>query len=668
MSHFDLAEELECITVKLEKCIGKVSNDRKETYANLLRKVLEEVYERVRAENDMEKDYTEDFKFDLKPLKRGGKPVPLVIVKNKKIQSWLIKEVGLKRFQYSESDLDIVLYEFMYECKKIEAFKCPEEQPNALWLIFLTQVQEKLAEYVKDVKENVERNVIQFDDLWYVFQPGQYIVKKDFGTSNVMRIEEVRYEHFRDGSVFTCSGYQSELNRKGKMVKKETSAKIQEYSSPRAVHEFEIHTLNLDAPLDSAMTAEKNKFILRSGRLLSLFGNKEFLFCHYEGTYRFYDGVRWKGMRLDDRIVIDEWGYQETQNSRSFSSSYDDDGDDDNNNNTVTTEEIKTEDASAALLLLYPLLHGYDLHQHHQWGWFNVDSIRTIEFEPNVLNRLRIPGDVDGLRKQTLVKLLNEFDFESSDVIKNKNSGLIILLHGNAGVGKTLSAEVAAEHLQKPLYYISTGTLGLDSGDIEDKMKQIQHLCLRWKAIALLDEADVFLEERNATDIRRNALVGCFLKILEYYNGMLFLTTNRVKHFDTAVQSRLHVTLTYADLTEEARGLIWKDMMAAYIAALAKAAPAAAPAVGEELKVPAELKNIQAAPADPQSLEEPKGRQAQQHAQQQTQCGMYTVSVRELNGRQLRTIFNVARTLAKQDKTLITEQHVQLAMKLNINR
>ena len=46
--------------------------------------------------------------------------------------------------------------------------------------------------------------------------------------------------------------------------------------------------------------------------------------------------------------------------------------------------------------------------------------------------------------------------------------------------------------------------------------------------VVLLDEADVFLEERDVKDLNRNALVSVFLRALEYYDGILILTSNRV--------------------------------------------------------------------------------------------------------------------------------------------
>ena len=60
--------------------------------------------------------------------------------------------------------------------------------------------------------------------------------------------------------------------------------------------------------------------------------------------------------------------------------------------------------------------------------------------------------------------------------------------------------------------------------------------------VALLDEGDVFLEQRTLTDLDRNALASVFLRVLEYYEGILILTSNRVGTFDEAFKSRIQLS------------------------------------------------------------------------------------------------------------------------------
>ncbi|OTA81160.1 hypothetical protein M434DRAFT_46497, partial [Hypoxylon sp. CO27-5] len=139
----------------------------------------------------------------------------------------------------------------------------------------------------------------------------------------------------------------------------------------------------------------------------------------------------------------------------------------------------------------------------------------------------------------------------TQDIIQGKANNLIILLHGVPGVGKTATAEAVAEVNDKPLFPITCGDLGLEPEDIENRLTEIFQLANRWNCVLLLDEADVFLAARRTEDLKRNALVSVFLRILEYYNGILILTTNRVGTIDEAFQSRIHTMLYYPRLTFE---------------------------------------------------------------------------------------------------------------------
>jgi AAA+ superfamily predicted ATPase len=46
---------------------------------------------------------------------------------------------------------------------------------------------------------------------------------------------------------------------------------------------------------------------------------------------------------------------------------------------------------------------------------------------------------------------------------------------------------------------------------------------------------------------------------MEYYEGILILTTNRIKTFDVAVQSRVNLAIRYQDLSVEDRKKIFRN-------------------------------------------------------------------------------------------------------------
>ncbi|KAK2007485.1 hypothetical protein LZ32DRAFT_50776 [Colletotrichum eremochloae] len=147
------------------------------------------------------------------------------------------------------------------------------------------------------------------------------------------------------------------------------------------------------------------------------------------------------------------------------------------------------------------------------------------------------------------------------DIIQDKGKGLIILLHGVPGVGKTSTAETVAQYYNKPLLPITCGDLGMTPAEVENNLQSSFQMAQAWDCVLLLDEADVFLAERSHDNIERNALVSVFLRVMEYYEGILFLTTNKVGSFDEAFKSRMSMALYYPPLSQEQTRRIWEMQM-----------------------------------------------------------------------------------------------------------
>eukprot|EP00471_Norrisiella_sphaerica_P002092 CAMPEP_0184486550 /NCGR_PEP_ID=MMETSP0113_2-20130426/8031_1 /TAXON_ID=91329 /ORGANISM="Norrisiella sphaerica, Strain BC52" /LENGTH=472 /DNA_ID=CAMNT_0026868477 /DNA_START=287 /DNA_END=1705 /DNA_ORIENTATION=+ len=202
------------------------------------------------------------------------------------------------------------------------------------------------------------------------------------------------------------------------------------------------------------------------------------------------------------------------------------------------------------------------------WGEASIDEIEEIQFHKDSFSKLVRPKKEKALI-QTLVRQtfhtsetsgLIQGKLAKTDFISGKGGGAVFLLHGNPGTGKTLTAESLAEMMERPLYIVSVGELGTTASILEQNLNQILELASIWKAIILLDEADVFLEKRTINDIHRCALVGVFLRMLEYHDGIIFLTTNRVQCFDPAFKSRISMSLHYEDLNDAGRATVWKNI------------------------------------------------------------------------------------------------------------
>ncbi|KAH8878821.1 P-loop containing nucleoside triphosphate hydrolase protein, partial [Thozetella sp. PMI_491] len=171
-----------------------------------------------------------------------------------------------------------------------------------------------------------------------------------------------------------------------------------------------------------------------------------------------------------------------------------------------------------------------------------IQSLVDDHFDKKALDRK------DGVERATL------------DWIKGKGKGLFILFHGAPGVGKTATAEAVAQANGKPLFSITCGDLGLTPGDVEVALQRIFRLANTWDCVLLLDEVDTFFSQRTRGDsnLAKNALVSVFLRVLEYYDGLLFLTTNRPGTLDEAFKSRIHLTLYYPPLDFSQTMDIWQ--------------------------------------------------------------------------------------------------------------
>ena len=145
------------------------------------------------------------------------------------------------------------------------------------------------------------------------------------------------------------------------------------------------------------------------------------------------------------------------------------------------------------------------------------------------------------------------------DLVRGKHGGVVILACGSPGIGKTLTAEVYAEITERPLYILEFGELGTTVEIIEENLRRIFGRIVRWNAVLQFDECEIFLAQRGE-DLERSAIVGIFLRLLDYYEGILFLTSNRPDVLDDAVKSRVMLRLDYPDLTQEVQSKIWQKM------------------------------------------------------------------------------------------------------------
>ncbi|KAF4308463.1 Multicopper oxidase type 1 [Botryosphaeria dothidea] len=437
-----------------------------------------------------------------------------------------------------------------------------------------------------------------FDTLFTYFQPGQVVYHKVEGYDRFFKVFSAEYSSHDRPSCMTVDYAELEWDGVRLGWKKKT------FDSWRFPGSMKVTELKMfPAELHPQYEKIKARLLQRGKRWEAMMKPTV---VEYEGpTPETIEADRWGrggGTRMvKGRVVIDPAAY-EAYGSRSipltdvtrcdeyfkpmldFDSGEDDDDDDDEVAKPATEEdsesesddeesnEQETEEKTEAmpedkflnddrLLLASHVIYGCNL-KSKAWVSLFIDIAKDVPWNYDAFDRLVLPGKYKELMLAFVESQATNRDV-FDDVIEGKGQGIIMLLHGAPGLGKTLTAEAVSDRLKKPLYSVQAGELGSEASDVETKLEQILEIAAKWDAVLLLDEADVFLEQRSHSNLKRSKIVSVFLRLLEYYRGILFLTTNRVETFDKAFRSRIHLRINYPGLDTEAKTGIWKNFIEA---------------------------------------------------------------------------------------------------------
>jgi len=201
-------------------------------------------------------------------------------------------------------------------------------------------------------------------------------------------------------------------------------------------------------------------------------------------------------------------------------------------------------------------LHCYVYLFHLEWHrniWVHAQHIAEYQYRPELRDKLVLPK-----HHRDLIDILTSKNrVFVQDFVPGKSSGTTILCQGAPGLGKTLTAEVYSEVVGKPLYRVHSGQLGTTAASVGATLSGILQRAVRWDSILLLDEADVYIRRRD-NDLEHNAIVAEFLRTLEYFSGLLFMTTNRVDDVDDAILSRCIAKIQYETPSKTDAMLLWR--------------------------------------------------------------------------------------------------------------
>ena len=458
-------------------------------------------------------------------------------------------------------------------------------------LEFAAWLEGLFAHRIQEARDTAFSGLVSFDSLEHLYRPGSlvYGTSEDTGASLLgLRVIHTEYRVTRS-DFGTTRSFRAEAEfvvatGEDSFISARHQFSIGEFMMKRSLDSMEWRPMSED--LRQTLAVRGRKYVsLANGNHFMAYACSGFSIHRFSTTSNAQVVQRSAFLRTNGRVMIDNataarlghfpcnshtnWGLgaslrsalQESKNAaqNAATMALQNPGYHHNNHHNAQQQQLPFEKVPRSFLpITYPAVAGFSFTSK-TWGHCLVDAISDIQFNERAFDQLVMAPS----RKALIRALVVHTDDLFSDIIQGKGSSTVFLLHGPPGSGKTLSAESIAESLHKPLYSITMGELGVTPEALEERIQEVLQLASLWGCLVLIDEADIVVERRNTKDLKRNALVGILLRQLEYFNGVLFLTSNRVSVFDEAVHSRVTIALKYKALSRKSRFDVWRVLLEA---------------------------------------------------------------------------------------------------------
>ncbi|KAL9080688.1 MAG: hypothetical protein Q9157_000575 [Trypethelium eluteriae] len=408
----------------------------------------------------------------------------------------------------------------------------------------------------KRCSTQIKKGQVDFSRLWTIYRPGELQIAYVKGHAWLLRCIKTAYEENKSIGKFLevhCTYTDFDGKDTGEAKHKFIVPQKRFFSSenPANITDLPVYPRKFDTgeDLEKHLTGRGRRFLALNDVCVRAYDGladfiKEPSLDFFHPDMADWDTV-WLPYTETGRVVIDRRTFQEDHN--------------------LSQVAIKPDLQNLDPLLCPPFAYGFSLARK-EWCRFFIPKIHEIDWHGDSFDSLILKQN----QKALLRALVSSHSFPATarDQTQQKGKGLVVLLHGPPGSGKTLTAECAAELTHRAL--ISTSMAELNKHNrawyFEYRLKEVLQYATIWQAIVLMDEADVFLEARKDDTpdaAERNALVAVFLKHLEYFSGIVFLTTNRIHVFDAAMKSRIHLALGYKTPESEMRRAIWRQTLQA---------------------------------------------------------------------------------------------------------
>lgn len=151
--------------------------------------------------------------------------------------------------------------------------------------------------------------------------------------------------------------------------------------------------------------------------------------------------------------------------------------------------------------------------------------------------------------------------------VMKKNSGLKILLYGESGTGKSITAEAIAKELKKHIIRVNYAEIeSRFVGETSKNLVRLFEIANKEDAVLLFDEADALLSKRvvsmmTAADVSVNQTRNVLLQLVDEYFGVIIFTTNFISNIDKAFIRRALFQVKFELPNTETRRKLWQHFL-----------------------------------------------------------------------------------------------------------
>ncbi|KAI5868704.1 hypothetical protein GGS23DRAFT_546831 [Durotheca rogersii] len=351
----------------------------------------------------------------------------------------------------------------------LETLKQQDTTTKMEFQLLRRELEPRLKQHLDALKRIREVRTINFDLLWLILAPGSLMLSREQGKNCISRLRTIRLVPKSDAYPAYWELQLDQIDWNGSYSGFETREKeIQEYGDSILITKLEVYPIEFNPDVE-----EIRKQVLARGAKFEALRGFHVATCTGK---KYVKKNSWGGEAekpISGRVIIDAYAYFTCQDSprkpklirAKFlnrpsgppdipSEDTDDESDISDNQSSGGEASVERKEDLSPLsdserMLAVPRVRGFDLAAK-EWCEFDVDDIGEVVWDETPYENLVLPP---GEKELILAftdrprNVKSRFD----DFVQHKGEGVIILLCGPPGVGKTLTAEAVADKSKAPL-------------------------------------------------------------------------------------------------------------------------------------------------------------------------------------------------------------------------